>query len=94
MGYDTQLDLDDVRSLVENELCSQSGLLPEAFPLTHRILYKQGIPCGVFYCLHGPRSVRLTAVLDLQTSRILYYDSKGQRTAAHDLAAEVSMQSA
>ncbi|MCU0712780.1 MAG: hypothetical protein MUC43_12025, partial [Pirellula sp.] len=54
-------------------------LLPKAFPLTEKVLRKQGNPCGVFYCLHGPRSVRLTAVFDIATARVLFYDSTGQR---------------
>lgn len=85
MGLDMRYDLDKLREFVMEELCSQSELLPDAFPMTQRVLYKQGISCGIFYCLHGPRSVRLTAVLDTQTDRVLFYDSKGQRTSSHDL---------
>ena len=85
MGLDRRFDLDKLRNLVMEELCGQNGLLPDAFPMTQRVLYKQGISCGIFYCLHGPRSVRLTAVLDTQTARVLFYDSKGQRTTSHNL---------
>lgn len=86
MGFDNwHCDLDKIREIVMEELCSQNGLLPDAFPMTQRVLYKQGISCGIFYCLHGPRSVRLTAVLDTQTARILFYDSKGQRTSSRNL---------
>ncbi len=85
MGLDRRYDLDKLREFVMEELCSQSGLLPDAFPMTQRVLYKQGISCGIFYCLHGPRSVRLTAVLDTQMDRVLFYDSKGQRTSSHNL---------
>ena len=85
MGLDRRFDLDRLRSFVMDELCSQNGLLPDAFPMTQRVLYKQGISCGIFYCLHGPRSVRLTAVLDTQTGRILFYDSKGQRTSSQNV---------
>ncbi len=85
MGLDRRYDLDKLRSFVMDELCNQNGLLPDAFPMTQRVLYKQGISCGIFYCLHGPRSVRLTAVVDTQTARVLFYDSKGQRTSSHNL---------
>ena len=85
MGLDMRYDLDKLRELVMEELCSQNQLLPDAFPMTQRVLYKQGMSCGIFYCLHGPRSVRLTAVLDTQSCRVLFYDSKGQRTCSHDL---------
>lgn len=54
-------------------------LLPNAFPLTEKRLCKQGETCGFFYCLHGPRSIRLTAVFDIETARVLFYDSTGHR---------------
>ena len=85
MGLDRRYDLDKLREFVMEELCSQNELLPNAFPMTQRVLYKQGISCGIFYCLHGPRSVRLTAVLDTQSARVLFYDSKGQRSSSHSL---------
>lgn len=85
MGLDTRFDLQKLRCFVMEELSNQNGLLPDAFPMTQRVLYKQGISCGIFYCLHGPRSVRLTAVLDTKTARVLFYDSKGQRTSSHNL---------
>jgi hypothetical protein len=85
MGLDRRYDLDKLREIVMEELCSQNGLLPDAFPMTQRVLYKQGVSCGIFYCLHGPRSVRLTAVLDTESARVLFYDSKGQRTRSHNL---------
>ena len=85
MGLDMRYDLDKLREFVMEELCSQNELLPDAFPMTQRVLYKQGMSCGIFYCLHGPRSVRLTAVLDTQSNRVLFYDSKGQRASSHDL---------
>jgi len=85
MGLDRRYDLDKLREFVMEELCSHNGLLPDAFPMTQRVLYKQGISCGIFYCLHGPRSVRLTAVLDTQTDRVLFYDSRGQRTGSYNL---------
>ncbi len=72
-------DFSSVRNVVLEELCRTHQLLPNAFPFTERWLHKQGSPCGVFYCLHGPRSIRLTAVLDFATARVLFYDSTGQR---------------
>ena len=69
----------NIREIVEEEICIKNQLLPKAFPLTEKLLRKQGSPCGIFYCLHGPRSIRLTAVFDLETARVLFYDSTGQR---------------
>ncbi|MCY2973381.1 MAG: hypothetical protein NTW52_01810 [Planctomycetota bacterium] len=75
-------DLSRIRQLVEEQLCSENCLLPDSFPITERILYKRGAPCGVFFCLHGPRSVRLTAVFDVDSNRILFYNSQGKRTTS------------
>ncbi|MCY3010216.1 MAG: hypothetical protein NTY42_10280 [Planctomycetota bacterium] len=72
-------DLAQIREIVEEVICHQNQLLPKAFPLTERRLHKQGNTCGVLYCLHGPRSIRLTAVFDIATARVLFYDSTGQR---------------
>lgn len=73
-------NLTNIRAVVLEELCNMHQLLPNAFPLTEKLLRKQGNPCGIFYCLHGPRSIRLTAVFDIETARVLFYDSKGQRS--------------
>lgn len=78
-GWFELSELAQIREIVEAEICNQNQLLPKAFPLTEKVLRKQGSPCGVFYCLHGPRSVRLTAVFDIATARVLFYDSTGQR---------------
>ena len=69
----------NIREIVEEEICNKNQLLPKAFPLTEKLLRKQGNPCGIFYCLHGPRSIRLTAVFDIETARVLFYDSTGHR---------------
>jgi hypothetical protein len=74
-------NLTNIRAVVLEELCNMHQLLPNAFPLTEKLLRKQGNPCGIFYCLHGPRSIRLTAVFDIETARVLFYDSTGQRSA-------------
>ena len=74
-------NLTNIRAVVLEELCNMHQLLPNAFPLTEKLLRKQGNPCGIFYCLHGPRSIRLTAVFDIETARVLFYDSSGQRSA-------------
>ncbi len=73
-------NLNNIREVVLEELCKMHQLLPDAFPLTEKTLHKQGKTCGIFYCLHGPRSIRLTAVLDIETARVLFYDSTGQRS--------------
>jgi hypothetical protein len=85
MGLEERLDLDSIREFVMVQLSEQNGLLPNAFPMTQKVLERQGSTCGVFYCLHGPRSIRLTAILDTNTARILTYDSRGERSGAFEV---------
>lgn len=81
VGWFQLSDFAHIREIVEKELCNQNQLLPKAFPLTEKLLKKQGNACGILYCLHGPRSIRLTAVLDIESARVLFYDSTGQRAS-------------
>jgi hypothetical protein len=72
-------DLGGLRDLVHRRLCDQEFLEPSVFPLTERILVRRGKPCGIFFSLHGPRSVRLTAIWETSGNRILFYNSAGER---------------
>lgn len=33
----------------------------------------------MFFCLHGPRSLKVTAIWETENNTILFYDSTGQR---------------
>ena len=69
----------DLRDYVQEQLCDQNELEVGAFQLTERILEKGGRPCGVFFCLHGPRSVKLIAIWETSSNTILFYGSTGER---------------
>jgi hypothetical protein len=71
--------LDDLRFYVKNILCLESQLELEAFPLTERILIRSDRPCGIFFCLHGPREVKLTAIWETQRNTVLFYGQTGER---------------
>ncbi len=73
-------DLDDLRNFVHSTLCDQNQLEKGAFDITERILVRGRRPCGIFFCLHGPRSVKLTAIWETQRNTILFYGSSGERT--------------
>ena len=73
-------DLDDLRNFVQSTLCEQNQLEKGAFDITERILVRGQRPCGIFFCLHGPRSVKLTAIWETQRNTILFYGSSGERT--------------
>ncbi len=70
-----------VSEFVRGELCAKNQLEKDAFQMSHRMLTRQGQPCGYYFCIHGPRSVRLTAVWDLKNGSVFFYDSLGRREA-------------
>ena len=47
--------------------------------MTERILLRSGAPCGIYFCLHGPRSVKFTAIWETDRNTILFYNSNGER---------------
>jgi hypothetical protein len=72
-------DLQAIRRYVTETLCKQDQLETDHFPLSERILVRGGAPCGVFFCLHGPRSLCLTAIWETDSNTILFYGSRGER---------------
>lgn len=72
-------NLSDLRNFVHQTICDQNELEPSAFQVTERILVRGKQPCGIFFCLHGPRSVRLTAIWETDRNTVLFYSSSGHR---------------
>lgn len=60
-------------------LCDHEQLEPNLFPITQRLLHRGGQPCGIQFCLHGPRSVKLVAIWESRDNSVLFYDSAGER---------------
>jgi len=73
--------VEGLRVFVRSQLALLGHLEEEAFPMTERVLVRHGQPCGIYYCMHGPRSVKLTAVADLKSQKVLFYGSDGQRAS-------------
>ena len=71
--------LDDLRGFVNRVLCDRDQLEVGAFQLTERLLIRSGKPCGLHFCLHGPRSLKLSAIWDALSNAILFYGSTGER---------------
>ncbi len=71
--------LSALRDYVYQNLCEQNELEPGAFPMTERILMRGENPCGMYFCLHGPRSVKLTAIWETDGNTLLFYGSTGER---------------
>ena len=71
--------LDDLRNYVNTILCQHNQLEINAFPMTERILIRADRPCGIYFCLHGPRAVKFSAIWETQHNTVLFYGSTGER---------------
>jgi hypothetical protein len=78
--------LDDLRHYVKNILCLENQLEIDAFPLTERTLIRANQPCGVMFCLHGPRAVKLSAIWETERNTVLFYGQTGERFRKVQLA--------
>ncbi len=70
---------EDLRNYIYETICQHFHLQPGAFSLTQRILTRGGNVCGVFFCVHGPRSVKFSAIWEIQRNQVLFYDPAGVR---------------
>lgn len=77
--------LADLRTFVHTTLCEKEQLLAEQFELTEMELQRRGRRCGMQFCLHGPRSVRLGAVWAEDRNVLYLYDASGRRYARIEL---------
>jgi hypothetical protein len=70
----------ELRDYVYQTLCEYHELLPDAFQTSEKILrVNSRTHCGIWFCLHGPRSVKLTAIWEKKKNRILFYGPTGKR---------------
>jgi len=69
----------DLRKYVNSTLCGHCQLQEGAFSLTERILQRAGKPCGIYFCLHGPRATKFIAIWETDRNQILFYGSRGER---------------
>ena len=72
-------DIDELRRYVSEILCNHYQLQIGEFRMTERILLRGDKPCGIFFCLHGPRQVKFTAIWETDRNRILFYGCGGER---------------
>ena len=72
-------DLNGLKDYVHQTICDQNELELGVFPFAERILARSGKPCGIFFCLYGPRSVKFTAIWETERNTILFYGSSGER---------------
>lgn len=88
------VSLRDLREYVNLTLCEFYHLQIGAFQLTERVLVRGGKPCGIYFCLHGPRLTRFTAIWETDRNRILFYGSQGERFQKTQLVEAPSLECA
>ncbi len=86
-------NLNDLREFVEKTLCDHHQLELNAFPITERILVRSGRPCGIYFCLHGPRAVKFSAIWETDRNSILFYGATGERFQKVQLVVAPSLHS-
>ena len=79
--------IEQLRQLVSKVLCNQSDFEEDIFRLSEKLLKKGQEICGIFFCLHGPRSVKLTAVWECRDNSIRFYGSNGEKFKTINLQA-------
>lgn len=87
-------NIDQLTHYVKNTLCQHEQLDIHAFSMTHQVLFRAGRPCGVYFCLHGPRAVKFTAIWELERNTVLFYDSNGERFRKDCLAESPELEAA
>lgn len=80
-----------LKQFVSHTLCQQNDFEEGIFQVTERILKRGQRTCGIFFCLHGPRSIKLTAVWEMETNTILFYGSSGERFKRTVLSAALKL---
>jgi hypothetical protein len=78
--------LEELRQYVAETLGKLESLSADRFPLTEDVLFRAGEPCAIYFCLHGPRQVRLSALWETDNNRILFYSSCGRRASETQLS--------
>jgi len=78
---------EELKESVYKILCHYEKLEIGVFPTTEKMLKRRAQPCGVYFCLHGPRSVKFTAIWDSERNTILFYGASGERFMKIELAA-------
>jgi hypothetical protein len=71
--------LEELRRYIADTLSSFESLKSDQLQLSQQILYRGERPCGIHFCLHGPRMLRLSAIWDLNQNCVLFYGSCGRR---------------
>jgi len=86
--------INQLRQFVSKTLCQRNDFEEGIFQITERYLTRGNKNCGIFFCLHGPRSVKLTAVWESERNTILFYGATGERFQRSSLGGELLIDAA
>ncbi len=84
-------DLASLRKFVTQTLCSRYELKENAFPMTEQVLRRGDAPCGIHFCLHGPRAVRFSAIWESDQNRLFFYGERGERIKKTQIPHSISL---
>lgn len=79
-------NLIQLKQFVSRTLCQLNDFEDGIFQITERILVRCGKKCGILFCLHGPRSVKLMAVWEALSNSVIFYGSTGEKIQKTALA--------
>jgi hypothetical protein len=72
-------NVEDLRDYIKVTFCEYYQLQSGAFQMTEQVLIRAGKPCGIYFCLSGPRSIRFSAIWETDCNQILFYGPQGER---------------
>jgi hypothetical protein len=78
--------IEELRHYIADTLANLEMLKSDQFELSQQVLYRAGKPCGIYFCLHGPRALCLSAIWECDGNSILFYGSSGRRMLRTSLA--------
>ena len=84
--------LDDLRDYVSETLCEHEQLEINAFHMTELLLRRGSKCCGLYFCLHGPRETKFSAIWETENNTVFFYDSTGERFLKTRLVAAPSLE--
>ncbi len=82
VAADSSLVPQRLRRLVYEVLCESNQLKASCYPMTETPVFRRGNPCGILFCLYGPRLLRLTAIWDFTANQLVFYNAAGERYLA------------
>ena len=88
----TAATVQELKTQIHQVLCQYEKLEVGVFPMTETVLKRRRKPCGMYFCLHGPRSVKFTAIWEADSNTVLFYGASGERFLKVQLAGKPELE--